>query len=52
VRTFLHCDARITLSIASLPATEALPGAERGQIWMWVRPKGLRGDEGAPCVRR
>lgn len=50
VRTFLHADSRITLSIASLPPEQALPGGERGQIWMWMRPKG--GDPDAAAVRR
>ncbi len=52
VRTFLHRDSRITLSIASLPAGEALPGADRGRIWTWVRPKGLALGDAAPHVRR
>lgn len=32
VRTFLHAGSRITLSIATLPANEALPGEDRGQV--------------------
>lgn len=52
VRTFLHADARATLSIATLPASEALPGEERGQIWLWVRPKGAGGEAAARQVRR
>lgn len=32
VRTFLHAGTRITLSIATLPAGEALPGEDRGQV--------------------
>ncbi|KIY91826.1 1-phosphatidylinositol-4-phosphate5-kinase [Monoraphidium neglectum] len=52
VRTFLHADARVTLSIATLPAGEALPGEERGQIWLWVRPKGGVAEAAARQVRR
>lgn len=44
VRTFLHGCSRITLSIATLPSTEALPGEERGQVGVGVQ--GGRGFEG------
>eukprot|EP00878_Enallax_costatus_P033894 GHUV01037475.1.p1 GENE.GHUV01037475.1~~GHUV01037475.1.p1 ORF type:complete len:790 (+),score=270.19 GHUV01037475.1:181-2550(+) len=47
VRTFLHAGSRITLSIATLPANEALPGEDRGQVWMWMRPKGSRQQPGS-----
>ena len=33
VRTFLHGTGRITLSIATLPHGEALPGEEKQQVW-------------------
>lgn len=39
VRTFLHGNARITLSVAQLLTHTALPGAEQGVIWTWTRPK-------------
>jgi hypothetical protein len=32
VRTFLHGCSRVTLSIATLPSSDALPGEERGQV--------------------
>jgi hypothetical protein len=52
VRTFLHGDSRLTLSVATLPAADALPGADRGQIWVWARPKGLGPDFATRQVRR
>lgn len=52
VRTFLARDARLTLSVATLPAADALPGGERGRVWLWVRPKGARGEAAAAHVRR
>lgn len=44
VRTFLHGGCRITMSIATLPSHDALPGEERGQVWTWLRPKGASED--------
>jgi hypothetical protein len=44
VRTFLHGSCRITMSIATLPSHDALPGEERGQVWTWLRPKGATED--------
>lgn len=44
VRTFLHGGCRITMSIATLPSHDALPGEERGQVWTWLRPKGAAED--------
>eukprot|EP00879_Flechtneria_rotunda_P010433 GHRR01010909.1.p1 GENE.GHRR01010909.1~~GHRR01010909.1.p1 ORF type:complete len:2140 (+),score=1004.14 GHRR01010909.1:414-6833(+) len=56
VRTFLHGGSRITLSIATLPPSEALPGEERGQVWTWLRPKAVAGRANQPgavqAVRR
>jgi hypothetical protein len=52
VRTFLHCDGRLTLSVATLPAAEALPGADRAQIWLWLRPKGPGAAALTGAVRR
>jgi hypothetical protein len=51
VRTFLHGGARITLSIATLPGAEALPGEDRGVVWTWLRPKGSNAEV-ARHVRR
>jgi hypothetical protein len=38
VRTFLHGCSRITLSIATLPSSDALPGEERGQVRNGAKP--------------
>jgi hypothetical protein len=51
VRTFLHACGRLTMSIATLPAAEALPGEDRGQVWTWLRPKGASEQQHA-AVRR
>lgn len=51
VRTFLHGNVRITMSIATLPSHDALPGEERGQVWTWLRPKGAA-EETNRAVRR
>ena len=37
LKTFLHGCMRVTLSVTVLPSQE-LPGADRGQIWVWARP--------------
>lgn len=37
LKTFLHGCMRVTLSVTVLP-TQDLPGADRGQIWVWARP--------------
>ena len=51
LKTFLHGRTRVTLSVTVVPAPQALPGAERGQIWVWARP--LYGDAVPdPAVRR
>ncbi len=51
LKTFLHGRTRVTLSVTVVPAAQALPGAERGQIWVWARP--LYGDAVPdPAVRR
>lgn len=50
LKTFLHGCMRVTLSVTVLPSQE-LPGADRGQIWVWARP--LNADLAAAAgVRR
>lgn len=44
VRTFLHGSCRLTMSIATLPSNEALPGEDRGQVWTWLRPRGATAE--------
>lgn len=51
VRTFLHSSCRITMSVATLPSHDALPGEDRGQVWTWLRPKGASEDSNR-AVRR
>eukprot|EP00798_Chlamydomonas_sp_ICE-L_P025226 gene25226-10872_t len=51
VRTFLHGNARITMSIATLPPSAALPGEDQQQIWLWMRPKGM-GPDSHKSIRR
>ena len=51
LKTFLHGRTRVTLSVTVVPAPQALPDAEHGQIWVWARP--LYGDTTPdPAVRR
>ena len=51
LKTFLHGRTRVTLSVTVVPAAQALPDADRGQIWVWARP--LVGDTVPnPAVRR
>ncbi len=51
LKTFLHGRTRVTLSVTVVPAAQALPDADRGQIWVWARP--LVGDPTPdPAVRR
>ena len=51
LKTFLHGRTRVTLSVTVVPAAQALPDADRGQIWVWARP--LVGDVTPdPAVRR
>lgn len=38
LRTFLHGNGRITMSVTRLPSGKELPGADKGQIWFWARP--------------
>jgi hypothetical protein len=54
VRTFLHGSCRLTMSVATLPSDEALPGEDRGQVWTWLRPRGATADMNRAvrrCVR-
>ena len=51
LKTFLHGRTRVTLSVTVVPAAQALPDADHGQIWVWARP--LVGDPTPdPAVRR
>lgn len=40
-------DGLVTLSSTRLPAGKELPGAERGQVWLWSRPLVRGGEAGA-----
>ena len=42
--TWLHGDSLLAFSFAQLPADQALPGADHGQIWFWTRR-----HEASPC---
>ena len=37
--TYLHGASLVAFSVTSLAAAEALPGADHGQIWFWMRPQ-------------
>jgi hypothetical protein len=53
VRTFLHGCSRITLSIATLPSSDALPGEERGQVCsieVYVTMYGHKSNNGLNCT--
>ncbi|GAB4817632.1 hypothetical protein N2152v2_004678 [Parachlorella kessleri] len=51
LRSFMHGDGLVTLSSVRLPAGQELPGREKGQIWMWLRPLG-KDSEAQRDVRR
>ena len=50
VRTFLHGNGRITLSIATLPHGEALPGEEKQQVCGGGGGGHASTGEALPCV--
>ena len=39
MHTYLHGGSLLAFSVTSLPRPEALPGADHGQIWFWMRPQ-------------
>lgn len=44
VRTFLFATCRLIVSTAMLPPGSTLPGEDKKQMWLWLRPKAPRLD--------